>query len=135
MAAGPVGNDNNHEVIFMTGESLRSSFPNAWRSVWRWSFVYWITLFAMWGYPVIWEVFVGSILSLRYLTGWLFTVFIFAIPATQLCGFRCPRCNHRFVSGLGLGIFSQSYCAHCGLAKFSEDVDESEFSHKDRADD
>ncbi|MEY2557632.1 MAG: hypothetical protein QOE34_1057 [Verrucomicrobiota bacterium] len=68
----------------------------------------------------------GLVLSWPFVVGFFLVFLLYALPSSQIAFFRCPRCGERFTWGLGLGIFFQSYCAHCRLPKYPEDGDDAQ---------
>jgi hypothetical protein len=100
-------------------QSLESTYPKAWRDLWRKRVMHWTSWLA-------WAVFVlvAHRLSLD-LHSWVFmsvagVLAIFtSFTYVGLQAFACPRCHQRFFFIVAsLPLFLQNKCFHCGLSKY-----------------
>ena len=107
----------------MPPASLESSFPEEWRRLSRFRVWYYIAVLSTWGFTLV--CIALAVPQSLFLAGIFVAICFWSIAAIRLRDFRCPRCQERFVWGLGLiSGFFQSHCAHCRLAKHAEESEE-----------
>jgi len=104
----------------MRGQSLESSFPEAWREFWKRRILCWLSWLTACALVIFSAAKSLSFHSWPVLAGALAAVLLVGYTRSEMIRFNCPRCHKQFF-WLSYPIFLQSACRHCALPKYEAD--------------